>query len=971
MKEELKSALERVGYNELYERHIAGLGGVSGRGERIARSPFPDVIDNDPSFSVNVYTGLWHCFKSKRGGNYVQFRALMEASEFDNNGLAIPDFDATERDLLVEFGIVNPITPAYVDQCRDALQAEPSILHNVQRYKPWDVQTLHNLSIGYDASCDRITIPIYDRQGKLVNCKLYWPGRRPKYLWKVANFGGNFLFPDSGWHEQMITLVEGEADAISLRCIGIHAVTGTVGAGAMVPPGEWWRNKVVHILPDTDEAGMKGCSDAIQLMGRLATDITVMKLPDWPGRPDNADISDYLMYLTSIRYSMLAQQRAIVEMYNTASRVEHAHAIFDVEATETTFQEAFSGKHLNKRISFVASILARSERRYFLPTAYNIICPAQGHNYCRRCPMHSDYHGNAYFTHDPRSDNTLKLIRVDDKHQMDALKVMHGIMKQCPDPQLYTQTSADIDPIMLGTPTVDYEGQDPGVIERHRRESLAIVPFDKRIQENHDYVLEGFMYSEPKSQHQIFLIDKFSRSIPDHELFKMTPEIYEKLQIFRPRYGETEVDKLVAVANDLASSVTLIKGRLDLHLAYRSVWHSILHFNFCGTVVHRGWMEALVIGDTRCGKSATFLRLAKHYRLGHLIDCKLLSSAGVMAGVVQSQSGERYALGGVLPQQDGRIVCFDEFTASREFGQQSILDVLSSTRSEGVVRISKIVTAQFRARVRSIWLANPGQGELLSELGITGVEVISRIIQQPEDIARFDIALAVSQEDVPMSVMNEAIVPEPALYPQASAKLLLSWAHSRRPDQVVFTKDAELAVIALVMEMCGKYDASVPLVEPADQRIRIAKLAVSIAAQCFSTDAEGELLIVRPEHVYAARSLFFYWYDSRAMGYNIYSTRIREERTIRDEAAVTVLLHNAYGSRLPQLAEILLRLDEFTARSFSLMVPTQVAGFFVNNIIQELCANRCLKLVKHGRRETYQLTPAFVAYLKRITNTYT
>ena len=967
MNRELQQALERVGYDSLYERYIPHLGPRSARGERIARSPFPDVVDNHPSFSVNVYSGLWHCMKTDRGGNYVQFVALMEATEFDpETGLAIPDFGAVERRLLRELGVVNPVDPQWVINCREHLAHDLIAQTRILDAKPWDLRVLYQLGVGYDQGTDRFTIPVFARDGELVNCRLYAPGRDPKFLWAVANYAGNFLTPAQGWREQVVILVEGETDAITLRSHGFAAVSGNMGASCMVPEGHWWRDKIIYVWGDDSAKGREAVEVAVELLRRDARMVRRIVVPDWPGKQElrDPDPSDFIKYLISQGYEFEQRQRAIVNLLNESVEVEHPHAVFDAPALRVSFAQALQSGHLNRRISFPARVTARSDRTYILPVRYNITCPAGTHPFCRRCPMANEFHGNGRFHHDPRSPNTLRLVQETQEGQMKALKEIHGIVRQCPDPTLVTHQAVNVEPVIINSSSVDVEGQTPGDQERMRREAMVIVPPGQKLEENRDYILEGLLYPAPKTQHGLVIVDRFTPSVAAYEQFEMTQALYRDLQIFQPRDNEDVFSKLVDVARDLSDSTTLIRDRLDLHLAYRTVWHSSLAFRLAGTLVERGWIEALVIGDTRCGKSVTFRRLAEFYGLGLLVDCKMQSPAGILGSVVMSPTtGERYVVAGLLPQQDERIICFDEFHVPRWAGRQGLIDVLSSTRSEGIVRISKAASAQFRARVRSIWLGNPGLGRLMSELGISGIEVIPRLIQQPEDIARFDFALAVAQEDVSPDLLNQVHTPQVPRYPRALSQSLLAWTYSRTVDQIVFTDDAQHTVMHVSKLMYERYDASIPLVEPADQRVRVAKVAASIAAQCFSTDSVGQHVVVTPAHVAAAYQLFTLFYDKPAMGYAAYSDRVTAERTLRDEHEVRRIFDETFHPRGRAIAEELLRLDEFTERTFGTMVPVQV--ILAKSALQALYANRCLRIVQHGRREAFELTPAFVYFLKR------
>lgn len=967
MNRELRQALERVGWDELYEQHISGMARPTSRGERRCRSPFPDTQDTDPSFFVNVYEGVWRCFSSNRGGDYVLFRAILEAEEFDEAGRAIPDYRAAERRLLVEYGVASAVDPNYVATCRDALWGDQAVQTQIARFKPWNPHTLYSLNVGYDHERSRFTFPIYDYSGQLLNVKLYQPGGQPKLFWLAQMLTGNLVFPYTGRREPTQIVVEGETDVLSLRSLGFAAISGTMGASSPVPDGPWFHGTNIYVWTDEDAPGREAAQVVARTVNEHAQSVRLVTLPDWPGKPNKADASDFIQHLYAQGYSPEAAQRAIIDLLNRSQEIERPHAVFDRTARHVSFAAALSAHNLGERITFEARLTARSERRYALPTRYEITCPAQGHNFCRRCPMRTQWGGRAILTLDPRGADTLKLIQESERSQLNTLKQLHGIAPQCDEPRLRALEALDVEPIVLNeTIQTSSNGtqfaQEDQASERLRREAFVLLNGDTRLEEGRDYRFEGFVYPMPKTQQQVFLLDRTRPSIASLEAFTLTPEQVDTLRrTFTPTMGQSPIHSLTAVAQDLERATTLIRGRLDLHLAYRTVWHSILAFPFAQTPVERGWIEALVLGDTRCGKSVAFRRMAEFYGIGRLVDCKIQTVAGIVGSVVTSQAtGERYVMPGVLPQEDGRIVAFDEFYAPSA-RTAPLIEVLSSTRSEGVARITKAANAQFRARVRSIWMGNPGHGRLLREIGLTGVELIGRIIPQPEDVARFDFALTVSQDDVDVSLINAAAPPVTPQYSREASRLLLSWTHSRKPHQVTFTPEAERETFALSRELYERYDPTVPLVEPADQRTRVAKVAVSVAAQCFSTP-DGEVLQVEKAHVHAARELFRLWYDKPAMGYDKYSAELRAQRTLRDPAAVSQLWTSTFGGHAHSVARELLSLDEFSERTFGTLAPTQ--GSFPRNVLQLLYAHHCVRLSQRGKREFYTLTPAFVEWLR-------
>lgn len=882
----------------------------------------------------------------------------MESEEFDPiTGYGIPDYEAAQRKILREFGLTKPIDQDWLRGTQETLATDMTLLWSIQQRKPWESYMLAQMGIGFDYQSERFVIPIHDRKGELVNAKLYAPGITdgPKMIWAATNIGGNYLFPQRGWSEPWVVLVEGETDVISLRGYGFPAVSGTAGAGEPVPDGDWWRGKTVFVLMDADTAGQEATEKACYRVRDLASAVIRCQVPEWNGRPDKADMSDYIQYLKSIGHDASAIQAHVSTVLEKGERLEGSDSVLDADPSECTFAQALSSPNLNTKVRFKARILARSSNRYMLPTEYELRCPGSGQQWCRRCPMSNVHRGVGRFRHDPRRQESLKLIQCSTTYQTNELKSLQGIAKPCQEPVMNMLQSRDLEVCMIGEST--HEQSDSGH-ERAKREAYFILG-SKPIEENRDYELEAYVYAHPKSQQAVFLVTSYRPIATAFEGYQVDASAIDRLSIFQPSKWETPYDKIMDVCGDLSESVTLIKGRPDLHAAYRSVFHSALAFNLGGEHVKRGWLEALVIGDTRCGKSKAYQLMSEFYGVGTLVDCKMQSVAGILGSVQQAPSGEFYVLAGLLPQNDGGIVCFDEFV-SRSRGADFV-GALSSTRAEGVVRINKAASGEFRARVRSIWLANPGLGDLMAELPDLGIELIPRIILQPEDIARFDFAVAVSQLEVPIDIVNKVHSVPPPKYPIESSRELIRWVYSRKPNEILFDEECLSYLVTVSSWLAEKYDPSIPIVEINDQKTRLAKLSVSVAAQVFST-LDGEKILVKAEHVETAARLLCLWYDKPSMGYDVYSSSIRSQREIRNpddlRAAFDVTI-SPYGYRL---AEILLRLDEIDPRNFRSYIP--INSMYADTFVGRLNANNCLKPVERGRRSGYKKTSEFTRWLK-------
>lgn len=961
----LEDGCARVGWDVLYERYIPELRAENTTGERTARSPFPFSDDRQASFSVNVRSGLWQCWHSApitgmRGGNYVQFVALMN-SRTGSDGRPVTDFPTAERNLRIELGLVRPVDLQWLAQCQANLAHSDSSGHTSWiGHKPWHPQILTRLGIGWDNERSRLVLPIYDHDGILVNCRMYRPGATPKILWHAVGLPANYPFPHCALDEPWVILVEGEPDAISLRSVGFNGVSGQGGSGTPVPIGRWWVGKRIFVWMDSDNAGQEAAGTAVGILVDGAEEVRLVAHPRWEGMPDNADPSDFIMYLLRQGLAIEQVQREISRILGEARPIASSTSTYDSNPQPVEFHQALTAENAGRRITFPAHVLGKSSHVYNLITRLNITCPATGHTWCNSCVMHTQYHGNANIELDPRSPLSLKLIQVAEDKRDIALKEHIRIPQRCPEPRFHTIQSVDMEIAMLGTTIAESETTVASHVDRRRHESIILVPNDRVLEENVDYNMEGFVYAAPKSQEQVFLLDRFERRQTNYESFRMTDDIRKLLSTFIPISDVAQ--QLMSVVADMENTHTNIRGRFDLHLMMRSVWHSVIAFQFGANIHKRGWLEAVIIGDTRCGKSHTFKAMASLFGTGMLVDCKLQTQAGMLGSVETSPiTGERYVIAGLLPQQDrAGPLCMDEFSTS-QWDRRSIMDAMSSTRAEGMVRISKAAHATFTSRVRLICMANPGMGRLMHELGIYGCEVLPRLIEQPEDIARFDMAMCVSQQDVPFDVINMVVEKKTPIWGINAHRQLLAWTWSRQPNQICWSDGAEESVLSISAYMVSKYSANIPIVEPSDQRMRVAKLAVSIAAQCFSTDKTGELIVVRPEHVYCVQQFFNLWYDKQTFGYDRFSHNARISYNIREPEVLDDILDKLFAPNHTIYASSLARICMFNEKVLQTIIP--ISFMDIRNVMHKLMYHRCIR-VGGKKMEFYEPTPAFIQYLE-------
>src|SRR2546426_7727527 len=153
---------------------------------------------------------------------------------------------------------------------------------------------------------ERITIPIYDREGRLV---LYKLGRAPddpidspKMLCDPPGVRAELYGWDSlATHPSSVIVCEGEYDRLVLEAQGFSAVTGT--AGALVFRDDWAQEiaKVprIYVCFDNDDAGRRGA----ERVARLIPTARVVTLPPEVG--ESGDVTDFFVRLARTRDDFL------------------------------------------------------------------------------------------------------------------------------------------------------------------------------------------------------------------------------------------------------------------------------------------------------------------------------------------------------------------------------------------------------------------------------------------------------------------------------------------------------------------------------------------------------------------------------------------------------------------------------------------------------------------------------------------
>lgn len=595
------------------------------------------------------------------------------------------------------------------------------------------------------------------------------------------------------------------------------------------------------------------------------------------------------------------------------------------------------------KIKFRATSSGKDLNPFASPKKLILSCK-MGLKVCGMCAIGT---AGGYLEHEIQKEDlsVIRMIDVNEDQQKEFIRRSAGVFPRCPKFDYKIKEHFTIEDIRL-MPEISF---NPNANSEYTVKQAYHVGHG--IKTNATYEFEGISIADPKDQHVSLQLTKAKPVLDSIESFKVTPELIEKLKVFQVRRKTDSLeDKFNAISNDLSVNVTHIYERNDLIVAIDLIFHSLLYFNFQGKGVSKGWTELLIIGDTRCGKTETVTNLIRHYKAGEISTGENCSFAGLVGGL--QQIGSRWSIGwGKLPLNDRRLFVIDEISGMpvEDIGK------MSGIRSSGIAEITKIQTEKTFARTRLIWTGNPRSSRPLGSYD-TGVQAIPELLGRPEDIARFDLAIAVISGDVSLEIVNRRRPPSlEHIYTSELCSKLVMWAWSRKSENVIITEEAALLCLELSMKMGATYSSQIPLVEPAEFRIKLIRLSVACAARVFSTKT-GEDLIVDVEHIQFVYNFLNKIYSQPSMNYLAFSKARIQEQQLKDSSVVETIV-KSHG---PSLIEGLLSQQYFRLQDFEDLFDMEKKE--LKGIISQLVRNRAIK----HYNTVYVKTPALITMLRKI-----
>ena len=871
--------------NEAY--FLSVLNNVQRRGiECKAECPFKELhmaaTDNNPSLTVNLSKGVYYCNSCHSKGNIHTMLRQLEGLSSEEAWFKLGD----------SLKIIRPdgtkptrpdIEPGLAQHYHNALMNLTGPIREVLRDRRGiSDETLKIFKLGWDG--ERITIPIYDEYNVLVNFRRYkWNSTNDQ--WKVLNyideygnaygevriFGLDRVLDDS---VDYVVWCEGEMDRICGEQYGFPLACATSGAGTW--KADWTRlfrgKKRVYIMQDNDEAGRNATKKLCDKLYRVVEVLVV----NWPDDfPDKGDITDFFIKSkqTADDFKRLLESATL---YVDPSMIENRVAD-ESEALEVHLSESSEAKLFGKRVKIPIMVSGKDSTPYLAPKIIKASCgnAADGESKkCANCNL-SLHAGELTRTLSSVDKDLMKLIKCTDKQQQAVILEMLGINPRCDRCVIDIQEHMNIEELRL----IPKAEANFGFAKEHDYVVRVGYYIGNNLKTNKRYTMAGFMYPDPLSQYATYMFDKV---YPEKDLisdFELNEETIAHLDIFKAQGGQSVHDKFDEVHHDLERNVTYIWERRNVAFAVDLIYHTALNFYFQEQYVKRGWGELLIIGDSGQAKTTIVERMMHHYRLGELHSGESSRRTGLVYNMQQNNK-RWFLVWGAFPLNDGGLITLDELSGLSE----EDLAIMSDVRSSGIAKATGVITAETTSRTRAIYISNPRNGRQLNS-ETYGVNAVLKLMGKAEDVRRLDLAISVASGDIDPSLVNKSLKDLPTvphIYTSDACNARVLWAWSRRPENILITAEATQHILNKATEMGTFYSSKVPIVEAADQRIKIARLAIAAACCVVSTDDTYENVIVKPEHVDFVVDFMNEVYCAKSFGYDKLSEQEHETSDTSD-----------------------------------------------------------------------------------------
>lgn len=628
-----------------------------------------------------------------------------------------------------------------------------------------------------------------------------------------------------------LIITEGVTDTLMAIQMGLPAI-GVLGASAFKESwGKKLEGKTVYICFDADDAGREGAKRTQSFLKGSK----LIRLSE-----EGTDLSDFFNGGGTVDVFRKLMKTALPDELPI-----ELHHLLDIE----------DPKYDSKLVSVDVVVLGMNSNSFHATKKYRATCNSFSQCKIADCPLKVN-EGVETFTLERDSREYINSIQSTDLMVVGSLRAKTCILgKKIKIEVIEKETMQEIfaiPKVRRFRPVEDKVTKETRLVDTENREykekKLFYIGYNAAT--SMYYRAVGYVKTHPRTQAITLLVNQLLPLNDDYQQFELDDDAKKRMKTVRDLVNDPtsfpfneSFASMKRYLNDVTLKVTKVYQRDDMLFGMLLIYHSVLSFNFNNEYVHRGYCELIVVGDSGQAKTHMFNKLADFIGVGDMVSGLSSSRTGISYSLIQDSSSGWTIKWGLLPLNTRKLLAIDE---AGTIDKQDLRQ-MSMARSEGYLKVDRIANGEAECRTRTIFLTNPRGDKILDEW-MYGCESLKELFEAP-DIRRFDFALFLSASDVDRALVNRLNELKQTSEQLVTADVLRTsvfWAWTRKPEQVIIDAAVTQTILDASNKLADKFGmaTNVPIANPSDLRLKIARLSVAYAALRCSTDETLENVVV-------------------------------------------------------------------------------------------------------------------------------
>lgn len=868
--------------------------------------PFPhhtesgfEYKETNPSAHINLDKGLFHCKVCDKGLSETAFISELFGCSYES-AIKISKLFTTREDLHTWKQLT--LSDEIKNKCLTLGISE---------------EVIESLNLRTEFG-DEIGFPVL-MYNKVVDVRSYRPQDRANKIRSRNGTTSGLIIPFDLWvntpESKWTVICAGEKDMAVTRSNGFNAITLTGGEKALPKIINPFKNRKIAICYDHDEAGISGAKALAAFLTPIAQEVRVVTNFHEVCEGHGEDLTDFFVKYKKTKQDL---QRYILE--SPVFTREQAKEEQLKRHPLISLLEASKPQYINRVVQSNVQVVATFEKAMPVPTTI----------YAKKLNSSGDPKYNQMLVGEEKTwelsemtcQDVLKLIdnNFTEAQIRDNVREILGISKYEREVKVEKPTKDTVYQCNV-TDLFEATSKDIATIE------FTAYVLKKRLESGKKYLITYKLVPHPyKGQQLVMIILDVEEACDSVSNFRVTEEVKSNLNLFKDLEGN--VPERLNKLSEMAKAFIGYDGYNHLIQAIDLSYHTVLEFNFGAFKNVRGYLDTLVVAESRVGKSSTAEALQKLYGLGAFTS--LAGNSATIPGIIGGStkvSGNYQTRAGLIPMNHRGLVIFEELAKCNS----NLVRELTDIRSSNQVRIARVSgSLTLPALVRMITLTNvKNTGTKVKPINSypNGIDILVELIGSPEDIARYDLMLILGEQgNKTIDPFWEPITPfEPEAY-----QTRIRWVWSRTADQVVIDKEVGKYILDHCNKLNETYESHIKIFGTEAWK-KVARMAIAIAGYLVSTDDTYEKIIVTKEHVDAAVAYLVETYDNSTFKLREYVSMEKLYNNIDDDGIA--LLQELYN----QNPSILLQLERLSSTNKqNLMAATGLDAELYNKFMQRL-----------------------------------